>query len=166
MSYFFKLYSVFALLLVMSRFESYGHTSSPHFDKEKLYSVLARNDMDAINALLTELQSSAIPEKNAYEGALLMKKAGLAGKAKEKLNLFKSGRAKLEAAIKTEEANVEYHFLRLIIQEHAPKVVKYKSDLKNDAQLIRNSFKKLSPVVQQAIKDYSKNSIILKPSDL
>ena len=56
-------------------------------------------------------------------------------------------------------------FLRLIIQENAPKIVHYKSELKNDSELIIKSFNKLAPVVQQAVRDYSKNSKFLNPSD-
>ena len=91
-----------------------------------------------------------------------MKKAGLVGKAKDKLNFFKSGRLKLEAAIKKENGNTELYFLRLIIQEHAPKMVNYRSELENDSSIVRNAYKTLPPVVQQAIIEYSKKSKVLR----
>ena len=94
-----------------------------------------------------------------------MKKAGLLSKAKEKLSTFKSGRQKLEAAISREPGNAEFRFLRLIIQENAPKIVKYKTSINEDGMIVRTSFKKLPPVVQQAIRDYSKKSKTLAPSD-
>ncbi|MEO7766486.1 MAG: hypothetical protein ABIS01_03630, partial [Ferruginibacter sp.] len=106
------------------------------------------------------------PEKRAYEGALMMKKAGLIAKPKDKLATFREGRSTLEAAIKNDEGNVEYRFLRLIIQENAPKIVKYRQNLKNDSELVISSFKKLPLAVQQAIRDYSKKSSLLKIGDL
>ena len=121
---------------------------------------------DEVDAMLAEIEKSSLPEKEAYTGALTIRKAGLTGNIKEKLNFFKKGRTQLEAAINSDEGNVEYHFLRLIIQENAPKIAKYRDDLKTDAALVKNSFKKLNPELQQVIKDYSKNSKFLKPTDL
>ena len=59
------------------------------FKKSTFYSAMAGNKEDAINKQLDLLSTSTISEKEAYEGALLMKKAGLAGGAKKKLDLFK-----------------------------------------------------------------------------
>ena len=92
-----------------------------------------------------------------------MKKAGLITKPAEKLSLFKAGRLKLEAAIKKDKENAEFSFLRLIIQEHAPKIVEYRNNINADVSAIRSNFKTLSPVIQQAIYDYSKKSKVLKP---
>ena len=91
-----------------------------------------------------------------------MKKAGMAVKAKEKLNLFKAGRLQLENAILKDNTNTEYRFLRFIIQEHAPKVVKYRSKLEEDSQNIRTNYKNLSASLQQIVLDYNKKSTILK----
>jgi len=135
-------------------------------DKSNFYAAMASGKAEEVDAMLNELEKSSLPEKEAYTGALTMRKAGLTSKIKEKLDLFKSGRAKLEAAIKNDEGNVEYHFLRLIIQENAPKIVKYRSDLKTDAEMVNNSFKKLSPELRDVIKDYSKKSKFLKQTDL
>lgn len=133
------------------------------FDKTAFYSAMATNDIQTINTQLHIVKTSSINEKEAYEGALLMKKAGLITKAKEKLSLFKAGRLKLEAAIKKDKENAEFSFLRLIIQEHAPKIVEYRNNIDADVSTIRSGFKTLSPVIQQAILDYSKKSKFLKP---
>lgn len=140
-----------------------GNVKNTGFDKAAFYSALAANDLEAVNNQLSMLRSASITEKEAYEGALLMKKSGMVTKPKEKLNLFKAGRSKLEAAIKKENGNAEFNFLRLIIQEHAPKLVDYRKDIENDVSVIRSKFKTLQPEVQQAIIDYSKKSKILKP---
>jgi hypothetical protein len=150
------------LLFILSGISVQGNSQKASFDKSAFYSAMAANDLDAINNQLSVVKASSISEKDAYEGALLMKKAGLVTKAKEKLSLFKAGRLKLEASIKKDNGNAEFNFLRLIIQEHAPKVVEYRKDLENDIAAIRSNFKSLPPVVQQAINDYSKKSKVLK----
>lgn len=123
---------------------------------------MAADDLQSVNSQLAIVRSASINEKEAYEGALLMKKAGLVSRAKEKLSLFKAGRLKLEASIKKDNGNTEFIFLRVIIQEHAPKAVNYRSNLENDIAAIRSNYKSLPPVVQQAISDYSKKSKVLK----
>lgn len=140
-----------------------AHAPKAAFDKTAFYSAMAANDVNSVNAQLTVVKTSSINEKEAYEGALLMKKAGLITKPAEKLSLFKAGRLKLEAAIKKDKENAEFSFLRLIIQEHAPKIVEYRNNIDADVSIIRSSFKTLSPVVQQAINDYTKKSKVLKP---
>jgi hypothetical protein len=54
----------------------------------------------------------------------------------------------------------------LQIQEHAPKAVKYNDKLKSDKMFISKEYNSLSPEIQQAILDYSKQSKILLPADL
>jgi len=137
----------------------------PVFNKAAFFNALSGNDLSAIDAMLTRLHLLGTAEQPAYEGALLMKKAGLSSKAREKLQVFKKGRAKLEQAIQTGNGNPEFHFLRLIIQEQAPKIVKYKTDLDNDARIIKKSFIKLPQVVQQAVLDYTKISKVLNAAD-
>lgn len=165
MKHIFKLTTLFALLFIVPVINVQANPFLENFDKNAFYAAMAGENVEELNTILTRLKETTIPEKAAYEGALLMKKAGLVKKPKDKLSLFKLGHIKLEAIIKADEDNIEYRFLRLMIQENAPKIVKYKSDLKNDTALIIKSFRKLPPVVQQAIKDYSKNSKFLKPSD-
>jgi hypothetical protein len=141
-----------------------GNAQKAGFDKSAFYNALSSDDMETINSQLAAIKSSALTEKEAYEGTLLMKKAGLVAKAKEKLSLFKAGRIKLEAAIKKDKENAEFSFLRLIIQEHAPKIVNYNNNIQTDVAVIRSNFKTLPTVVQQAISDYSKKSKVLKLS--
>jgi hypothetical protein len=154
---FISLLILFPVILVK------GNTHKAVFDKSAFYSAMATNDLELVNTQLSIVKAASINEKDAYEGALLMKKAGLVTKSKEKLSLFKSGRTKLESAIKKDKENAEFSFLRLIIQEHAPKAVDYRNNIENDVSVIRSNYKTLPHVVQQAINDYSKKSKILKP---
>ncbi|CAN5864594.1 hypothetical protein BH11BAC4_BH11BAC4_19180 [soil metagenome] len=139
------------------------NSNGSRVDKSAYYAALSSSKEAVINTQLAALQLSSIPEKEAYEGALLMKKSGLIKSgAKEKLNLFKAGRTKLEDAITKDNNNIEYRFLRLIIQENAPKIVKYRNDMEQDSQLVRTNFKNLPQNLQLVITDYSKTSKVLK----
>lgn len=139
-----------------------GFSQKSGFDRSAFYHAMASDNLAEINKQLIMIKDATFNERDAFEGALLMKKAGLMRKAKEKLNLFKSGRIKLEASIKKENTNTEFYFLRLIIQEHAPKLVNYRNELEKDCLHVRTRYKTLSPVVQQAIVDYNKKSKVLK----
>lgn len=137
----------------------------PQIDKKEFYHVFSSSDDKVIIRYESLLKNSTIKEQEAYLGALLMKKAGIVGNPKDKLSFFKQGAKKLESAISKEKQNAEYRFLRLMIQENAPSILGYKSNLKEDSELIRASFKHLEPAVQHVIVDYSKDSKVLHPED-
>jgi len=154
--------AIFNLLLLFSVAVIQGKSQSRGFDKSSFYTVLASGKASDIDAQLTSLKVASLAEKEAYEGTLLMRKAGLVSKPVEKLSLFKSGRSKLETAITKDNSNMEYRLLRIIIQEHAPKIVNYRGSLQEDSRLLRSNFKNLSSFLQQQILDYSKNSKVLQ----
>lgn len=135
------------------------------FDKEEFYNVMSTGDVDAIDNELVVVTGYATTNKEGYEGALLLKKADLIRGARKKLDLFKAGRIKLETAINNNPDNVEDHFLRLAIEEHAPKIVKYHSDIEADKAIVKREFKNLLPIVQHAILDYCKKSKVLHTED-
>ena len=158
----FMRYYIFCFLFISLTSFFPGAFLKKEFDKAGYYAVLSSEKTDEINLQLQVLKEMTFIEKQAYEGALLMKKSGLVGNAKEKLTLFKNGRQKLESSIKNDTRNVEYRFLRIIIQEHAPKVVKYRNELDEDSQLVISNYKSLPHFLQQVITDYSKKSKVLK----
>jgi hypothetical protein len=133
-----------------------------NFDKQVFYSTLESGKATNLDAQLSLVKKTVLPEKEAYEAVLLMKKAGMVAKPKDKLKLFKMGRAKLEAAITSDKDNMEYRFLRLIIQENAPKVLKYQNAIEEDSRLIRLNFKSLQQFLKDIITGYSKKSKFLK----
>lgn len=132
------------------------------FDKSAFYNVIKSGNSEEMDAQINIVKGSLIPEKEAYEGTLLMKRSERLTKAKDKMIMFKSGRSKLESSISKDSNNTEYRFLRLIIQEHAPKVVKYRNELEEDSKWIHTNFNSLSQFIQQLIIDYSKDSKVLK----
>jgi hypothetical protein len=137
-----------------------------NFDKAGFYSAMASGQLAEINTELSVVEASSVREKEAYKGALMMRKAGLLSRAKEKLATFRSGAVKLETCLTKDSGNVEYHFLRLMIQEHAPRVVHYDKERERDSQDIIRSFPALSPVLKKAILNYSTHSKLLHERDL
>jgi hypothetical protein len=157
---------LFTLLYVLSGSPAPAKPMFQTFDKAGFYSVMASGRLEEINAELSVVATSSVKEKEAYEGALLMRKAGLLARPKEKLATFKSGYIKMESSMERDSGNIEYHFLRLMIQEHAPKVVHYDKDQVKDSQDIIRSFPALSPVLQKAILDYCPHSKLLHERNL
>src|SRR5258706_12494719 len=160
-----QLVTILTFLLILPGITGQVRQKLQTFDKVAFYHVMATGSLEDINGELTIVTEASIPEKEAYEGALRMKKAGLLKKAADKLKSFKAGYIQLESALKKDSTNGEYHFLRLTIQEHAPRTVKYFKDLQKDRLYIQKTFKDLSPVIQKVIIDYSNNSKILNPED-
>lgn len=133
---------------------------------DDVYEVLASEnevELDNVIAKIDGLESSSFLD--AYKGVLLMRKADFATTPKKKLDTFKSGHLLLEAAISNEPDNAEFRFLRLMIQENAPKVLKYHSQIEEDAIIVKDQFKTLSPSLQDQILTYVDQSTVLKPSD-
>lgn len=118
--------------------------------------------MAAVTAMIDRLENTTTSDKNAYRGALLMKKAGYQKTPKDKLSLFKQGRLLLEKEIETNSKNTEYHFLRLIIQENAPKMLKYNTNIVEDAAWVKKHYTEVNSDVRSAIVNYSKTSVNLK----
>ena len=150
---------ILRIVLILLALASIG---SDAFDKTGYYAAFAKGNLQQINHELDSVKAASFPEKDGFEGALLMKRAGLRSSVKDKLGDFKTGGKKLEAAIGADSTNVEYRFLRLCIQENAPRFLGYHSDMDRDNLYIRRHFKQLTPEVQDAVKAYSQQSHVLK----
>ena len=131
-------------------------------DRSAFYKAMEGDSKPLVAAQLNALQSAPENLKPAFMGSMLMKRASFSGSADSKLRYFKEGHAMLEGAIKKNPDNVEFRFLRLMIQEHAPGVLGYKANIESDCECIRKNFKSLAKEVQQAIADYNKKSRFLK----
>ena len=151
-----------AMVFISCIFLFIATASQANFDKKAYYNSLYLTDITLVNQQLKLLSNSTIKDKDAFEGALLMKKAELVKEKKEKLDLFKSGKNKLEAAILKDSKNCEYRFLRIIIQEHAPKILKYHTDLTEDSKFVKNNFSSNPEMLKKLIQEYSKSSLYLK----
>ncbi len=132
------------------------------FNKLEFYKQMENGNSLDLDKQLDILKSTALVGKEAFEGALLMKKSGLVSGAKKKLELFKKGHKLLEGEIDKDSLNTEFRFLRLMVQEHAPAILGYKKNMESDSQIIRTNYRKLPLNMQNAIKEYSKHSRVLK----
>ncbi|HZG24102.1 MAG TPA: hypothetical protein VEZ17_05950 [Chitinophagaceae bacterium] len=133
------------------------------FNSADFYSVMASKSLSRVDSQLNILKAAAPKGKEAYEGALLMKRAGLVSNPKNKLNLFKSGRRKLDDAVAQDSLNAEFRFIRLMIQENTPKILRYNKELEADSRIVGRLYKNLAPPVQKVVKEYSRTSDVLKP---
>ncbi len=154
------------MLLVMSGIRAQEVKSKELFSKPGFYAVVSSTNLDSVNTMIAMVKNSALTYKDGFEGVLLMKKAGLVGNRENKLNLFRSGHNKLENSIKKESKNAELRFLRLMIQEHAPRILNYNDDIAGDRDIIYASFKSMPSFVQKFIAEYSKKSKVLNPASL
>jgi hypothetical protein len=156
-----RLKLVFVSLILITAGLAHAKTPPQKFDKAGFYEVMKSGTLETVNNEFEAIKDAPEKEKDGYEGALLMKKAGLLKRPKERLSFFKQGRIKLETAILADNENTEFHFLRLAIEEHAPKIVKYHADIQKDKAIVVKNFKDLSPAVRHAILDYCENSKVL-----
>lgn len=139
---------------------------NPAFDRSIFYAAMESGNLARIDSELLVVAGLTTKEREAYEGALLMRKAGLIGRPKEKLATFRSGAIKLERCLARDSANAEFHFLRLIIQEHAPRILGYNKDRESDSRIVIRAYPKLPPSLQKAVRDYSLHSRFIHESDL
>tara|TARA_Y100000782_G_C10188984_1_gene269085 strand:- start:7374 stop:7841 length:468 start_codon:yes stop_codon:yes gene_type:complete len=106
----------------------------------------------------TVYQNPATLQLKAYRGALLMKKSGYSKGIEQKISLFKEGHELLENAIDAAPTDAEYRFLRLVIQEHAPKILNYNNEIEEDVSVIIEHYSSLNEQLKARIKGYAENS--------
>lgn len=133
----------------------------------RFYAVIAGNSVEQIDNLLDEIEISgdAWKDANIYKGALYARKAGLVKTPAERLELFKKGRLLIEQEISRDPNNAEFRFIRLIIQEHAPKAVRYQNNITEDAELVISKFDLLSNELKTEVIKYSRTSQFLSISE-
>lgn len=133
------------------------------FSKTDFFKTMESGDQSSIVALEKKIATSAVnDDQKAYYGAVVMKSSEYQKTAGDKLKKFKEGKALLENAIQNHPNNTEYRFLRLMIQENAPKMLKYNANIEEDIVLIKENLSKTSKEVRTAINNYSEVSKHLK----
>ena len=153
------------LTTLLVALNSFAFGQGTQIDRTGFYDAMGSDKLELVINQQQLIESSVIINREAFEGALMMKKAALVGNPGQKLSLFRSGHKMLDAAIKRDSSNAEFRFLRLMIQEHAPGMLKYKGDIESDSSLIKKGFNQLHPATRKAVIEYSKKSKILKPGD-
>ena len=132
------------------------------FNRTAFYKAMESNDQALVDAQISELNLVSSNLNNAFLGAMIMKKAGIGGNPFYKLWLFRKGHELLEDAIKSDPTNIEFRFLRLMIQENAPEFLGYNENEEKDSEYIRNAFRSLPEILQKTILAYNKISKVLK----
>lgn len=132
-------------------------------DDNYFYEVFSSDSIEKIESLLEKYEKISNPNSvlNVYKGALYIKKSSYLSSPGDRVDSFIIGKALLENEINNYPDNVEYRFIRLILQEQTPPVLRYKSNIKEDKEMIINSFGSAGIILKQRIVDYSNNSLIL-----
>lgn len=102
----------------------------------------------------------------AYKGASIAMQAKFEANRKTKKTLFIDGVTLLENAVVSSPNNIEIRLIRLIMQENTPKILKYKSNITADKQLIVSQYAKQSAVVKKEISTYAKRSKLFTAAEL
>lgn len=130
------------------------------------YNALYSDSLETIENALEQLdKEKSTTVVAAYKGGLTMKKSDYLKSAAKKIETFKAGHKLLESAIKADPNNAEYRFIRLTIQEHAPKILKYNKNIEEDKLFVIKGYKKMSSKTRAYILDYAKQSNLLTAKD-
>lgn len=132
--------------------------AQPGVNKSAFFNAMSSGNTQQIDVQLNALKSVSGTEREAFEGALLMRKAGTLTIPAKRLAMFKQGYKKLETAISKSPANVEYKFLRLMVQENAPRSLGYYKTINQDSKYVKDNFKTLPVATQTSVASYSKKS--------
>lgn len=123
----------------------------------KMY-PLAIDDPSVTNELYKNLSNVSEADNiilYGYKGAILTLKAKHAKSIKEKKEFFKTGVDIIEYTLTSNPNNIELRFIRLSVQENAPKIVKYNTKIEEDKNYILNNHGKLNNhSVKTLITDY------------
>ena len=78
------------------------------------------------------------------------------GKLRQSL---KEGKALIEGAIEKEPENIELRMVRLSVQEHLPKIVPYRSEIKEDRAFIQNHIAEQPQPLKKYIENYISSKV-------
>lgn len=130
------------------------------------YKAFGSESLTAIDKALTQLNATTTTTiTRAYRGALMMKKSNYIKGASKKIELFKAGSQLLDAAIQQDPSNAEYRFIRLTIQENAPKILRYNKNMEEDKRILLAGYKKMTAHTRSFVLDYAQKSRQLEVSE-
>ncbi|MFT3902718.1 MAG: hypothetical protein QM727_06070 [Niabella sp.] len=164
--YFYRHSMKYLFLSISLLFMSvYGMTQTA-LNEEMFFKAISSNSLSEMQSSLKMVVNSGSKDKEAFEGAMLMRMADKVSVPAKKMAQFKQGHKKLEKAIAANPNNATYRFLRLMIQENAPRALGYHKDIAEDSRFVAANNKSVSAAVQHAITGYSKKSKALSGGDL
>ena len=134
-------------------------TFTASIDKLSFYKAFESDSEATMNSKIDTLKKYGnSDQKDAYLGALTMKKSQFEKTPKEKAEHFRTGKSFLESAIQNAPKKIEFRFLRLAIQENTPKVLKYHTNIEEDVKMIHDSYNSLDYTVKKVVKKYAESS--------
>ena len=145
-------------LFILLFIAGFSVSAQSGIDKPAFFNAMSGSRSSSIDAQLNGLKNMPGTDNQAFEGAMLMRKAGILTIPAKKLAMFKQGYKKLEGAISKNPNNAEYRFLRLIVQENAPRSLGYYKNINQDGRFVKDNYKSLPGGTQQAVISYSKKS--------
>jgi hypothetical protein len=88
-------------------------------------------------AFIEKYSKSTKVNIEAYVVSLEMKQAEYKILPWQKLKVFNKGKQKLEKLIEKNNENADLRYVRLVIQQHLPKLLNYNSEIKKDKQFLK-----------------------------
>lgn len=102
----------------------------------------------------------------AYKGAVSTLMAKHAKKIRDKRAFFKEGANLIDYAIEQEPDNIELRYIRLSVQENAPKIVGYDQNIPEDKQVLITNFKNVnSSELKALIRNYVSQSLLFEDAE-
>lgn len=102
---------------------------------------------------------------NAYIGAALITKGKFEKGLKNKKQVIEKGASLLDKSVANKPKDVEIRLIRLIIQEHLPKIVKYKANMQEDKEVIVKNYATQSTDLKKWIANYAQKSAVFTAED-
>jgi len=136
-------------------------------DKNEFYNTIASNNVMQLEKCIQSLDAQKPSSKNnAYKAVALMKRANFIKDSKERLSVFSKGAKLLDAEIAKNPSNLEYRFLRLVVQEKAPKFLKYNQFIQPDKKEIIKGYNDMDVFLQNKVTEFAKKSKVLTLAEL
>lgn len=144
--------SLFGIVLLIMSF--FGPNLS-QIRKDFIQASESKEGAEKLYNTLEDITKESKPILVAYKGAASTLKAKHSKGIKQKKNFFKKGAEYLDFSIEKAPKNIEIRCIRLSVQEHSPKILKYKKNIAEDKQfLIDNYIKTADKAVKKFVKDY------------
>ena len=129
----------------------------------------ASSNVEIANELYDQLSSISLsdhPKLIAYKGGVLSLKAKNSKTIKDKKMYFQESVQFLEAAVKNAPKDIEIRYVRLTVQEHAPKILKYNKNIDEDKSFILEYYGTIKDTQLKAcILSYVKNSSLFSDEE-
>ncbi|OWP85340.1 hypothetical protein [Flavobacterium davisii] len=152
----------FLALCLCSVLLSFQHFSDLRNQYE--YASKSKNNTEKFYEL-TQKTTGDSPLLIAYKGAATLLKSRFATNKEERKEQFMLGVKAVEQAITKEGNNVEIRLIRLSIQEHTPKFLKYKENIEEDKKIIVQNFNKQNTALKEYIQRYITQSKVFTDTE-